>query len=208
MSQINLVETALRSFGWDKRWTREDMEQRARNVEVLMNPAPENGLSREADHRIKNSLQIVASLLTTQALRDSNDATRAALLSAATRVQAIAGIHDALQASSGQDVVNLGDALNSMCLSLHTMAGDPRAVTVSVVVEPVAAPVELAQPILLAVNELVVNALRHAFPNARAGTVRVSLTQAGRDLRVVVADNGIGLPAHHSDCQRPAPQGD
>jgi two-component sensor histidine kinase len=154
-------------------------------------------LLREGDHRIKNSLQIVASLMQLQARRESGTA-RDALRTAAARVQSIARIHDALQASGGEDSVDLGAVLQTMCQSLQAMAGEPCAVVIIANVEPIHAPVALAQPIALAVNELVVNALRHAFPDHRAGRINVDLIRHGAELRVVVADNGDGLPADHA----------
>ncbi len=60
--------------------------------------------------------------------------------------------------------------------------------------EPILAPVSLAQPIVLAINELVVNAVRHAFPDGRSGTIRVTAIRTGGELHVSVVDDGVGLP--------------
>ncbi len=151
-------------------------------------------LAREGDHRIKNSLQIVASLLGVQASREVSDDARDALVGAAARVHAIACIHDALQKLEGEGLVDLGEIIETLCQCLHEMAGDPGAVSVVVAAGKVVAPAALAQPIALAVNELVINALRHAFPKNRPGTVHVTLYRDGDDLRIVVADDGKGLP--------------
>jgi two-component sensor histidine kinase len=153
----------------------------------------------EGDHRIKNSLQIVSSLIGLQAGREQSPSARAALKAASERIQSVARIHDALQASAGRDAVDIGGVVKNMCNSLHAMAGDPDLIAVVVDVEPIQAPVALAQPIVLAVNELVVNALRHAFPNGRGGTVRISVAKRDDALEVVVADNGIGFPANHAE---------
>jgi len=154
---------------------------------------------REGDHRIKNSLQIVASLMSVQERRETNSAAKHALRAATARIQAVASIHDALQLTGGGDDVNLGALVETMCGSLQSMAGDPEAVQVIVDAEFIHAPIALAQPIVLAVNELVVNALRHAFPNGRCGAVSVNITRDGRELRVVVADDGVGLPPGYQD---------
>lgn len=155
-------------------------------------------LLREGDHRIKNSLQIVASLLSMQERRETNAAARGALHAAAARIQAVARIHDALQLNGSADTINLGTLLESMCISLHEMAGDPRRVRILVHAEPINAPIAVVQPLVLAVNELVLNALRHAFPADRIGTISVSLSREGGELRAVVVDDGIGLPAGHA----------
>jgi two-component sensor histidine kinase len=156
-------------------------------------------LLREGDHRIKNSLQIVASLMSMQARSETNPAASEALLSAATRVQSIARIHDALQDRRGEGVVNLGAVLRTMCETLHQMAGDPLRMAVQVDVESVEMPATLAQPIVLAVNELVINALRHAFPGDRIGVVDVRLARVGGELRIAVADDGVGLPPNYAE---------
>src|SRR6185503_19693041 len=120
---------------------------------------------REGDHRIKNSLQIVASLMGIQAAREDSLSVRDALHAAGARIQSVARMHDALQASGGEDSLNLGAVLQKMCASLHAMGGEPLAVAVKVDAAPLETSTVFAQPIVLAVNELVVNALRHAFPD-------------------------------------------
>ena len=71
----------------------------------------------ESDHRIKNSLQIVASLVSLQARRAGNVSVADALNAVATRITAVAQIHDSLQAGVGEDGVDLGDVISTMCLS-------------------------------------------------------------------------------------------
>jgi two-component sensor histidine kinase len=154
-------------------------------------------LLREGDHRIKNSLQIVSSLLSLQASREENLHAREALRSAAGRVQSVARMHDALQVSEGEDSVNLGAVLESMCGSLQAMGGEALGADVRVEIQQCYAPMAIARSIGLAVNELVVNALRHAFPDGRPGSIVVRLTCDDGQLRVLVADDGVGLPAGH-----------
>jgi two-component sensor histidine kinase len=156
-------------------------------------------MRREADHRIKNSLQLVSSLMNLQARRETSTAARDALLLAATRVSSIGSIHDALQVSVDSGLIDLGGALGLACASLQRMAGD--AGHIGVAVDTVSLPVSVtqAQPLILAVNELVVNALRHAFPGRDSGLIQVSLTQDGDRLQITVADDGVGLPADYAN---------
>lgn len=154
-------------------------------------------LLREGDHRIKNSLQIVASLMGMQERRETNPTARSALRAATARILAVARIHDALQLNGGKDLVDLGALIQTMCTTLHSMAGDPDAVKIIVTAEPIEAPIALAQPFVLAVNELVVNALRHAFPGDRNGNISVSVAQANNCLLVKVTDDGVGLPSNY-----------
>jgi two-component sensor histidine kinase len=156
-------------------------------------------LLREGDHRIKNSLQIVSSLLSLQASREENPHAREALRSAAGRIQSVARMHDALQAGEGEDWVNLGTVLETMCGSLRAMGGDTLGVDIQVETQSCRAPVAIARSLGLAVNELVVNALRHAFPDGRAGSILIRLTCDHGQLCLLVADDGVGLPADRAE---------
>lgn len=161
----------------------------ARNVVML----------READHRIKNSLQLVSSLMNLQARRETSTAARDALHLAATRVSSIGSIHDALQVSAGGGLIDLGGALGLACASLQRMAGDAGHIDVAVETMSLPMSVTQAQPLILAVNELVVNALRHAFPGRDHGRIQVSLTRDGNRLHITVADDGVGLAADYAN---------
>lgn len=152
---------------------------------------------REGNHRIKNSLQLVASLMRLQARQESSAPAREALRAAAARMSSVAGIHDALQATEGNGPINLGATLRKLCISLQTMAGDTDHIEVVVDSDEVEIPVALAQRVVLAVNELVSNALRHAFFEREKGTVSVSLRRTDTGMTICVADDGIGLPPHH-----------
>lgn len=166
-----------------------DLEQRSLKHVVML---------REGDHRIRNSLQLVASLMRLQATRESGRPARVALDAAAARVSCVAGIHDALQASRGLDRVDLGAALRKMCASLHAMAGEEGHIEICVDVIPLELSVALAQPVMLAVNELVVNPLRHAFPDHDNGLIRVSMSRVPGGFEICVSDNGVGLHPDHA----------
>lgn len=158
---------------------------------------------REGDHRIKNSLQLITGLVVMQAKHETSDVARDALNRAAARIMSVAHVHDALQLNASEADIDMGLALTTMCRSMETMAGDPGRIHVQVETppEPVLVSVILAQPIMLIVNELTINALKHAFPDGRSGSVCVSLTCAGAVLHLCVSDDGVGLPDGYSDSQ-------
>ena len=153
---------------------------------------------REGDHRIKNSLQLVSSLLMLQAKRSEQASLSEALVAAASRVRSVADIHDALQGTGGADAVDLGAVLRKMCASLQAMAGDDGLVEIIVEADAVHVPTSFAQSLALAVNELVVNPLRHAFIDRDAGIVRVQLRRLDGSVEISVSDNGIGVPDGHA----------
>ncbi len=156
-------------------------------------------LLREGDHRIKNSLQIVSSLAQTRVGGLEDLSAQHELCTVVAQILSIARIHDALQTARGADEVDLGELLRNVCGSLQAMAGDPCRIALEVNAAQILTPVALAQPIILAVNELVMNALRHASPDGRAGVIKVSALEVGGELQVTVSDDGIGLPPEYEN---------
>ncbi len=143
-------------------------------------------------HRVKNSLSIVAGLLTLQARASENADVRAALADAQTRVEAVAQVHDQLWREPGATRVRLPDFLGTLVGRLGESAPH-HAVTCRVPDAALAA--DTAIPLGLYVNELVTNAIKYAYPSG-GGPVRVE-AERGTDgaLRLVVGDEGIGMPA-------------
>jgi two-component sensor histidine kinase/PAS domain-containing protein len=148
-------------------------------------------LVREADHRIKNSLQLVASLLSVQ-LRGIEDRGAAdALREAIARVGAIAASHLALQGSEDFKAIDLAVTLRELCA--HFTQLHP---AVAISCRPGAAlmlDADRAIPLALAVSEVITNALRHAFPDRAAGSVVVEAAREDAALLVRVRDDGVGL---------------
>jgi PAS domain S-box-containing protein len=150
-------------------------------------------LIREADHRIKNSLQLVTSLLGVQ-LRGVNDPEAAdALRGAMTRVGAIATSHLALQGSEDLRQVDVAVTLRELCAQLGQLHP-------SVGITCLPCPVLLldadrAIPLGLAVSEVITNALRHAFPGRAGGTVVVGAAVEDGTVVIRVTDDGVGMKA-------------
>jgi two-component sensor histidine kinase len=162
-------------------------------------------LLQEIHHRVKNNLQVVSSLINIQQRKLGPGAPRQALQECQTRVQAIAMVHDKLYQSRDYSSVPFSQYAKDRAANVFHAAGvSSEAVKLEVEVEEVALGVDKAIPCGLILNELVTNALKHAFPEERPGTVRVEMgrTAAGR-VRLAVSDDGVGLPAgldiRHSD---------
>ncbi|KQS73327.1 sensor histidine kinase [Modestobacter sp. Leaf380] len=148
---------------------------------------------REIHHRVKNNLQTVAALLRLQARRVSEPAAREALLESVRRVASIAVVHDTL-AGSRDDVVDVDDVLGQVL----PMLGDVASVGPSARIQRVGAfgelPAAAATPLVMAVTELLHNAVEHAFPDGRPGTIELAAERDGHDLLVRITDDGQGLP--------------
>ena len=93
---------------------------------------------------------------------------------------------------AGSDEIDLGEVLVGVCDGARRLSDDK--VTIVADIQPMPAPATLAHTLALATNELILNAIRHAFPAGRGGTVRVDARHADGELVVVVSDDGDGLP--------------
>ncbi len=148
-------------------------------------------LVREADHRIRNSLQLVASLLTLQRSRLKYPQAAAALDEAIARVSAVAESHRALHQSPDLRTVTLGRMLSDLCEHVGRLS---TTVAIGCSSEPdIQLDAERAIPLGLIVNELLTNAFRHAYPGGKGGMVRLRAASAGEFFEITVSDDGVGM---------------
>ena len=153
-------------------------------------------LLQEVHHRVKNNLQVIASLMEMQARLLPPGEGHHALHECQGRVHAIALIHEKLYQSKNYAEVPFADYIRGLASEIFLAAGvSPDTVSLTLAVGDVTIAVDKAIPCGLILNELISNALKHAFPGGRHGTIRVELARAdsGR-LRLSVADDGIGFP--------------
>lgn len=152
--------------------------------------------AREVSHRVKNTLQLVSSLLTLQALSSKDPEIRRAFQDACARIGTVTQAHQRIHTAGRGGEVEIGSYLRAACAELEagfSADGGDRRIEVSADDTPL--PVDAVIPLALIVNELVGNATRHAYPPGVAGVVEVSLLAlptGGR--RLTVADRGRGLP--------------
>lgn len=156
-------------------------------------------LLKEIHHRVKNNLQVVASLLSLQAQRLKDPIARTMLTESQTRVYTIALIHEKLYRSEDLAHVAFEPFARALLSSLFANAGaDLRGIRAVLKIETVTLSVDIAMPVSLIITELVSNALKHAFPPERApegGRVEVSLrTVAEGEVELSVSDDGVGMP--------------
>ncbi len=148
-------------------------------------------LAREADHRIKNSLQLVASLLMLQRSRLEYPQAVAALDEAIARVMAVAESHRSLQQSADLRTIALETMLSDVCTHVGQLSGTV-AVNCSCE-EGMELDAERAIPLGLIVSELLTNAFQHAYPDGQRGMVRLHATSAGEFFEIVISDDGVGM---------------
>jgi two-component system, sensor histidine kinase PdtaS len=152
---------------------------------------------REIHHRVENNLQTVAALLRLQARRVSVPAARTALEESMRRVQSIALVHETLSVSIDEsvDFDEIVDRLLGMLSDVMGSAERVHAVREGTFGE---VPAEIATALVLVMTEIVQNAIEHAFPDDRSGTVTVLAARHRGLLSVTVRDDGVGLPPEFS----------
>ncbi len=149
-------------------------------------------LLKEIHHRVKNNLQVIASLLSLQAGRTKDPETKAALKDSQARVRSIALFHEKIYRADDLAHVGAREYLEALVASLvRTMGRGDVGCRVTGTEKPLS--IDSAIPCGLIANELVTNALKHAFPEGRRGTVSVSLTVEAGVWRLVVEDDGVGF---------------
>jgi two-component sensor histidine kinase len=152
-------------------------------------------LYAELQHRVSNDFAIVGSLLDVQRRRSNNPEARDALEQAMGRVRSVARIHRHLYAAPGAEQVQLEQYLMELCDGLRDAVLPPAGQTLICECAPVMMPRERALSVGLVVNELVTNAVKHAFPEGRDGAITVRFGPVGESWRLTVKDDGIGMAA-------------
>jgi PAS domain S-box-containing protein len=172
-----------------------DEELRSRQAQLTQHLKERDVLLQEIHHRVKNNLQVISSLINMQVQRLEPGASRAALEECQTRVFAIALIHEKLYQSKDYSQIQFADYARNLAASVFQALGVSGSdITLDLAIDPVPLTIDRAIPCGLLINELITNALKHAFAGGRSGTIRVGLTRIEDKLRLEVRDNGVGLP--------------
>jgi two-component system, sensor histidine kinase PdtaS len=152
-------------------------------------------LLQELQHRVANSLQIIAGGLMQSARQVQSDETRSHLHDAHQRVVSVAAMQQQLAATSATDV-ELRPYFNTLCESIGaSMIRDHNQLSLDVSVDDSVTSADVSVSLGLIVTELVINALKHAFPGERNGKINVEYHSHGPNWTLSVSDNGVGMPA-------------
>jgi two-component sensor histidine kinase len=162
-------------------------------------------LLREVNHRVGNSLQLIASLLHMQGNADPSQAVKDALNNAMSRVMAVAQVHRRLYTSDNVKTVAVDQYLAALVEDLRVSADSNALAQLTIAADPIQTDPDRAVALGVIVNELIMNALKYAYPTS-AGPIRVGLKARGdNDAVVSVEDDGVGMtaqtdvtPARHS----------
>lgn len=147
----------------------------------------------EVNHRVANSLAMVAALVGLQANAVDDREAKRALAETQARIQAIAGVHRHLYTSEDVRSVQIADYLNSLIGDLETsMQAEGSTAVIHMQVEPFPLPTEKVASLGVVVTELVTNALKYAYADREPGEVRITMSRSEGQVRLCVEDDGIG----------------
>ena len=165
-----------------------------RQVQELLNE--KDMLLAEMQHRVSNSLQIIASILLMKARTVQSEETRLQLEDAHKRVLSVAAVQQHLHVAGRGAPIGIGNYLSKLCGTLaQSMIGDSRPISLKVEADPGTVISHQAVSIGLIVTELVMNSLKHAFPNEKKdAAIVVSYKVSDTDWKLIISDNGGGKP--------------
>lgn len=165
-------------------------DARIRDLEVAL--ARKTAQLHEVDHRVKNNLQLISSLMLLQSRRMTDETARQALKTMLERVGAVGMVHRRLFQGDDSHQFEVADFIRDLVGDLALAAGRDD-VQIHLDLEPVTIPASAAAPFALVLNELVGNALKHAFAAGAGGAIAISLTRAVDACVLTVSDNGRGM---------------
>jgi len=151
-------------------------------------------LQREADHRVKNTLQLISSLVLLHGRRAQDDNVRRALKAVQSRVTAVSVALRHVVRHDGVEQAELSALVRELAGDLAA-AADREGIEIAMSLEPVTVPARQAAPLALILNEALGNALAHAFPDGRPGRIAVTLRQTAETVELSVTDDGVGAAA-------------
>ena len=196
------VEASLRASEADLLALNTELEARVltRTIALSASLKEREVLLQEVHHRVKNNLQVISSLINMQIRQLTDPAAEAALSECRARIETIALIHAKLYQTQDYARVPFSEYARSLAANiLHATGLSRSSITLDLDIGAFTLPVDRAIPCGLILNELMTNALKHAFPGERQGTLRVAMQRRfGQEMLLSVSDDGIGLPSNFS----------
>ncbi len=165
----------------DRKHAEERLSQSLKEKEILL---------QEVYHRVKNNMQVVASLLNLQKSRIEDVKAKVALEQSQKRVQSMALIHELLYRSESLSNIDLGEYITSLAGGLLDTGG----VKLILDANDISLGIDQAIPCGLVINELVTNSIRHAFSNDQLGQITIKALSVEGEIKLEICDNGKGMP--------------
>jgi len=187
------------------------MAERVQRHEQDMSRAiqQKDAMLKEVHHRVKNNLQVVTSLMSIQANRLKDESSKLALAELQRRVRALGLLHRHLYEGDDLRYLDFGQFTAELCQMVKESSGlIARGISIEVDIPPIPITADRAVPLGLLITEALGNALKHAFPAGRKGTIRISLSASAEGIATIsISDDGIGPPPAFADTATISPLG-
>ena len=174
-----------------------DITERVRAEQALRASLKEKEvLLREIHHRVKNNMQVISSLLNLQGSKAADPAVKEIFKESQLRIRSMALVHERLYGSGDLSRIDFADYLRKLYVHLgQAFAVSPDRIAARIDLDEILLDINSAIPCGLIATELISNAMKHAFPEDRRGTIVVALKRAGDGrIRLTIADDGVGFP--------------
>ena len=195
---ISLLRDPLSNLSYDLAITQDISDRKAAEAQIQANLQEKELLLKEIHHRVKNNLQVISSLLTLQSQNLEDPAILTLFQDSQTRIHAIALIHDQLYKTTQFKQINFAEYIKNLVSHLHQLHSySLDSIQIQTNIADLLLNVETAIPCGLIINELVINALKYAFPESIKSIdkqIIIELQQlSDQQLSLSIKDNGIGI---------------
>lgn len=169
-------------------------ERKQQEKEIRTSLKEKEVMLAEIHHRVKNNLALISGLLQLQSFSVDNKEVLKALSDSQTRIQSIALVHEMLYESESLAYIKYDKYVNDLLQAINSMhINIDKNILLSTNVEPISMTINQAIPCSLLLNELVVNAYKHAFAGKKNGKINIDLELSGENIVMTVSDNGTGF---------------
>lgn len=152
-------------------------------------------LLREVHHRVRNNMQIMISMFSMKASHTDDEKLMNILRESQDRIRSMAMVHDGLYRSPTMTHINMGEYIEKLTIDLFMSYNlDNHLIKLEIKADPVSVGIDTAVPFGLLINELVSNAIKHAFKPGQSGEIKVVLFSSDEEITLIVEDTGAGLP--------------
>lgn len=166
-----------------------------KNNEIEKSLVEKEFLMKEIHHRVKNNLQIVSSLLSLQSNFIKDELALEAVKDSQNRVHSMSLIHQSLYTEENLSSINIEEYISKLLLNLcNSYNTSEKNISITHSISPLFIDVDTVVPIGLIINEIITNAIKHAFIGKQNGLIKITLFEENDLLKIYVFDNGIGMP--------------
>jgi len=168
---------------------------RKRSEKIKQSLLEKEILLQETHHRVKNNMQIISSLLNLQSTYIKDRTCTKILKDSQNRIRAMALVHEKLYSSDNLANINFNEYVTALTQNLfHSYGVNTGRIKLKLETEKIPFDIDTAIPCGLIINELVSNAIKHAFPDGKEGEIVITLRSRDESIDLIISDNGIGIP--------------